>query len=174
MYEVRAASVEWNPTTERLRVLAEKMPNSQVTEFGNVVVKARVDSRSTRSTFIVDDSTNATKQTITREEYDRIAAEQDAYIAGTDVVVVDGYIGSNPAFRTRARLIMEAANANVAGMQKQLYYPVEDDYDAAAWDAGHHRHLHAEPPRARLPGRPGHRGRPQRQHHPRAQLGLLR
>ena len=49
------------------------------------------------------------------------------------MVVVDGYIGSNPAFRTRARLIMEAANANVAGMQKQLYYPVEDDYDAAAW-----------------------------------------
>ena len=80
VYEVRAASVEWNPTTERLRVLAEKMPNSQVTEFGNVVVKARVDSRSTRSTFVVDDSTNATKQTITREEYDRIAAMQDAYI----------------------------------------------------------------------------------------------
>ena len=78
MYEVRAASVEWNPTTERLRELTEKMPNSQVTEFGNVVVKARVDSRSTRSTFIVDDSTNATKQTITREEYDRVAAEQDA------------------------------------------------------------------------------------------------
>ena len=68
VYEVSAASVEWNPTTERIRVLAEKMPNSQVTEFGNVVVKAKVDSRSTRSTFIVDDSTNATKQTITREQ----------------------------------------------------------------------------------------------------------
>ena len=37
-YEVNAASVEWNPTTERLRELTEKMPNSQVTEFGNVVV----------------------------------------------------------------------------------------------------------------------------------------
>ena len=34
------------------------------------------------------------------------------------MVVVDGYIGSDPAFRTRARLIMEAANANVAGMQQ--------------------------------------------------------
>jgi phosphoenolpyruvate carboxykinase (ATP) len=133
VYQVKAASVEWNPTAERLRELTEKMPNSQLTEFGNVVVKARVDSRSTRSTFVVDDSTNATKQTITREEYDRIAAEQDAYIAGSDMVVVDGYIGSDPKFRTRARLIMESANANVAGMQKQLYYPVDEDYDPAAW-----------------------------------------
>ncbi|HLX50235.1 MAG TPA: phosphoenolpyruvate carboxykinase (ATP), partial [Streptosporangiaceae bacterium] len=133
-YEVNAASVEWNPTTERLRELTEKMPNSQVTEFGNVVVKTRVDSRSTRSTFIVDDSTNAVKQTITREEYDRIAALQDDYIAGAHMVVVDGYIGSDPAFRTRARLIIEAANANVAGMQKQLYYPVDEGYDPATWE----------------------------------------
>jgi len=134
VYEVKAALVEWNPSTERLRELTEKMPNCQVTEFGNVVVKARVDSRSTRSTYVVDDSTNATKQTITREEYDRIAAEQDAYVAGQHMVVVDGYIGSDPEFRTRARLIMEAANANVAGMQKQLYYPVGPDYDAATWE----------------------------------------
>ena len=50
------------------------------------------------------------------------------------MVVVDGYIGSDPKFRTRARLIMEAANANVAGMQKQLYYPVDEDYDPATWE----------------------------------------
>jgi len=132
--QVNAASVEWNPTTERLRELAEKMPNASITEFGNVNVKARVDSRSTKSTFIVDDSTNATKQTIPRAEFDRIAAEQDAYISGSHVVVVDGYIGSDPAFRTRARLVMEAANANVAGMQKQLYYPADADYDPATWE----------------------------------------
>jgi phosphoenolpyruvate carboxykinase (ATP) len=134
VYKVNAASVEWNPTPARLRELTEQMPNSQVTEFDNVVVKARVDSRSTRSTFVVEDSTNAAKQTVTREEYDRVAADQDAYIAATDVVVVDGYIGSDPAFRTRARLIMESANANVAGMQQQLYYPVDEDYDPAAWE----------------------------------------
>jgi phosphoenolpyruvate carboxykinase (ATP) len=132
--QVNAASVEWNPTPERLRELTEKMPNATITEFGNVNVRARVDSRSTRSTFIVDDSTNATKQTITREEFDRIAAEQDAYIAGSHMVVVDGYIGSDPAFRTRARLVMEAANANVAGMQQQLYYPAGEDYDPGAWE----------------------------------------
>src|SRR6266480_4526962 len=131
--QVNAAAVEWNPTAERLRELTEKMPNASVTEFGNVNVRARVDSRSTRSTFIVEDSTNATKQTITRAEFGRIAAEQDSYIAGAHMVVVDGYIGSDPQFRTRARLVMEAANANVAGMQKQLYYPAEAAYDPAAW-----------------------------------------
>ena len=133
VYQVNAASVEWNPSAERLRELTGKMPNSQVTEFGNVVVKARVDSRSTRSTYLVEDSTNAGKQTITRDEYDRVADTQDAYIAGQDVVVVDGYIGPDPDFRTKARLIMEASNANVAGMQKQLYYPAGDDYDPATW-----------------------------------------
>jgi phosphoenolpyruvate carboxykinase (ATP) len=133
-HEVKAATVEWNPAADRLRELAEKMPNAVVTEFGNVAVKARVDSRSTRSTYIVEDSTNATKQTMTRAEFDRIAAAQAAYIADSHVVVVDGYIGSDPQFRTRARLIMEAANANVAGMQQQLYYPVGDDYDPATWE----------------------------------------
>jgi phosphoenolpyruvate carboxykinase (ATP) len=132
--QVNAASVEWNPSAERLRELTEKMPNATVTEFGNVNVKARVDSRSARCTFIVDDSTNATKQTIPRDEFNRIAARQDSYIAGAHVVVVDGYIGSDPQFRTRARLVMEAANANVAGMQRQLYYPVDEDYDPETWE----------------------------------------
>ena len=134
VYQVNGLSVEWNPSTERLRELTEKMPNSQLTEFGNVAVKARVDSRSTKSTYIVEDSTNAGKQTITRAEYDRVAAAQDAYIAGQDMVVVDGYIGPDPDFRTKARLVMEASNANVAGMQKQLYYPADDDHDPATWE----------------------------------------
>lgn len=133
-YQVNGLRVEWNPTAARLRELTEEMPNASVTEFGNVAVKARVDSRSTRSTYIVEDSTNSRGQTITRAEYDRVAALQDAHIATSHMVVVDGYIGSDPSFRTRARLIMEAANANVAGMQKQLYYPVDEDYDPATWE----------------------------------------
>jgi phosphoenolpyruvate carboxykinase (ATP) len=133
-YEVNATTTEWNPTAERLRELTEKMPNSELTEFGNVAVKARVDSRSSRSTFVVDDSTNAVKQTITRDEYERVAAMQDAYITENHMVVVDGYIGSDPAFRTKARLIIEAANANVAGMQQQLYYPTDEGYDPATWE----------------------------------------
>jgi len=133
-YQVKGSRVEWNPTAERLRELTEEMPNASVTEFGNVAVKARVDSRSTRSTYLVEDSTNSRGQTITRAEYDRVAVLQDAHIAKSHMVVVDGYIGSDPQFRTRARLIMEAANANVAGMQKQLYYPVGADYDPATWE----------------------------------------
>ena len=133
-YQVNGSRVEWNPTAARLRELAEQMPNSQVTEFGNVAVKARVDSRSTRSTYLVEDATNSRGQTISREEFERVAALQDAYIAQHHMVVVDGYIGSDPGFRTKARLIIEAANANVAGMQQQLYYPVGDDYDPASWE----------------------------------------
>src|SRR2546429_9253995 len=110
------------------------MPNATLTEFGNVAVKARVDSRSTRSTYLVDDSTNSGGQTITRAEYDRVAAMQDAHIAKSRMVVVDGYIGSDPQFRTRARLVMEAANANVSGMQRQLYYPAGEDYDPQTWE----------------------------------------
>lgn len=132
-YEVKARSVEWNPGPARLRELTEKMPNSALTEFGNVVVKARVDSRSAKSTYVVDDSTNTAKQMITRGEYDRVAGVQDAYVADREMVVVDGYIGSDPEFRTRARLVIEASNANIAGMQQQLYYPTEADYDPATW-----------------------------------------
>jgi phosphoenolpyruvate carboxykinase (ATP) len=132
-YEVKAKSVEYHPKPERLRELTERMPNCQITEFDNVNVKARVDARSAASTFIVADTTNADK-TITREEYERVADLQDQYISQRDMVVVDGYIGSDPEFRTRARLVIEASNANVAGMQKQLYYAVEADHDPERWD----------------------------------------
>jgi short-chain Z-isoprenyl diphosphate synthase len=73
VYQVNGSRVEWNPSPARLRELTEEMPNASVTEFGNVNVKARVDSRSTRSTYLVDDSTNSRGQTITRSEYDRVA-----------------------------------------------------------------------------------------------------
>ena len=44
------------------------------------------------------------------------------------MVVVDGYIGNDPEFRTPARLYIEAANANIAGMQQQLYFsPAEGE-----------------------------------------------
>jgi phosphoenolpyruvate carboxykinase (ATP) len=119
-YQVNGSRVEWNPTAARLRELTEEMPNAALTEFGNVAVKARVDSRSTRSTYIVDDSTNSRGQTITRAEYDRVAAIQDAHIAKSHMVVVDGYIGSDPQFRTRARLIMEEFLGSFPGLDESL------------------------------------------------------
>ena len=135
-YQVKAREVEWNPTAERLRELTEAMPNAQLTEFGNVNVRARVDSRSSKSTFVVDDSTNMRDKTITRAEYDRLAALQEAHLETAHVVVVDGWIGSDPDFRTRARLVMDARNANVAGMQRQLYYPLTEDGSHVGSDPG--------------------------------------
>jgi phosphoenolpyruvate carboxykinase (ATP) len=43
------------------------------------------------------------------------------------MVVVDGFIGNDPEFRVPARLIIERSNANVAGMQKHLYYPATEE-----------------------------------------------
>lgn len=96
VYQVTGSRVEWNPSPARLRELTGEMPNASVTEFGNVNVKARVDSRCTRSAYLVEDSVNSRGQTITRAEYDRVAALRDAHIARTHMVVVDGYRGSEP------------------------------------------------------------------------------
>jgi ATP-dependent phosphoenolpyruvate carboxykinase len=87
VYQVNGSRVEWNPAAARLRELTEEIPNASVTEFGNVNVEAGVDSRSTRSTYLVDDSTNCRGQTINRAEYERVAALQDTHIAGSHMVV---------------------------------------------------------------------------------------
>jgi phosphoenolpyruvate carboxykinase (ATP) len=93
-YQVSSSRMEWNPSPAGLRELTEKMPNASVTEFGNVNVKARVDSRSTRSIHLVEDFVNSRGQAITRAEYERVAALQEAYIATSSMIVVDGFIGS--------------------------------------------------------------------------------
>src|SRR3954451_20149245 len=122
-----AKSVRVNPSAEELKELAAKMPNARKTRFGNLNVQTEVLARSKASTFIVlDDPDSSSQQGITREEGERIAKLQDDYIAGRDMVVVDGFIGDDPEFRTAARLYIEESNANIAGMQKQLYFPVDD------------------------------------------------
>ncbi|MDQ4130011.1 MAG: phosphoenolpyruvate carboxykinase (ATP), partial [Actinomycetota bacterium] len=47
------------------------------------------------------------------------------HIAGLDMVVLDGYLGDDPHFRTPIRLYIDAANANIAGMQQQLYFSAD-------------------------------------------------
>lgn len=121
---VEPKSVLWNPSPEELRALADAMPNARQTEYGNVNVATRVVSRSKLSTFIAtDDSSQHSDQTITRAEYDRVAKLQNEYIRLQDMIVIDGYIGNDPEFRTAARLIIEKANANIAAMQRTLYFP---------------------------------------------------
>jgi phosphoenolpyruvate carboxykinase (ATP) len=121
---IQAKKVFDNPSPEELRAFTEEMPNARLTEFGNVNVQTRATSRSAGSTYIVTDDPSITSgQTITREEYKRIARMQDDYIRGQEMVVVDGFIGNVEEFRTAARLTIEKANANIAGMQEKLYYP---------------------------------------------------
>ena len=73
------------------------MPQCRITEFGNVNVQTRVLSRVAASTHVVtEDPASTSGKTMTRAEYDRIAALQDEYIAERDMVVIDGYIGNDP------------------------------------------------------------------------------
>jgi phosphoenolpyruvate carboxykinase (ATP) len=120
---VRAKKVHDNPSAEELRAFTEAMPTSRITEFGNVNVQTRVTSRSSGSTFIVTDQPGVTDgKTMSRAEYAQIERLQDDYIAEQEMVRIDGYIGNVDDFKTPARLTIEKANANIAGMQQKLYY----------------------------------------------------
>jgi phosphoenolpyruvate carboxykinase (ATP) len=103
------------------------MPQCRITEFNNVNVQTSVVSRSAGSTHVVTaDPSSTSGKSITRIEFDRIAKMQDDYLEAQDVVVIDGYIGNDPRMRTAARLTIEKANANIAGMQQKLYFERTD------------------------------------------------
>jgi phosphoenolpyruvate carboxykinase (ATP) len=122
-----ARSIRWNPEPEELRELTASMPNARRTVFGNYNVETRVVARSKASTYVVTDHPEQhSDQTVSRAEGRRIAALQDAYIAGRDMLVIDGFIGNDPDHRVAARLYIEASNANIAAMQQDLYFPAED------------------------------------------------
>jgi len=118
----RAARVIPNPGPEELNELAARMPTARRTRYGNLNVQTRVLARSKRSTYLVTDEPDGQNQAIGREEGRRLAEAQDAYIAGQEMVRIDGTIGSDPELRVPVRLFVEAANANIAAMQQQLYF----------------------------------------------------
>lgn len=124
--QVRAASLDVNPSPEELRKYTEEMPQCRISNYDNVNVETRVVSRSSNSTYGVGNEGEFSGNVMSRAEYDRLAALQDAYIAEQDMIQIDGYIGNDPDFRTPARLSVEKANANIAGMQQKLYFPRED------------------------------------------------
>ena len=113
-----------NPTPEELRTFTEAMHQTRITSFGNVNVQTQVTSRSAASTHVVGGPSSG--KTMTREAFEEIAAKQDAYLAERDVIVIDGYVGNDPEMRTAARLTIEKANANIAGMQQKLYFERTD------------------------------------------------
>jgi phosphoenolpyruvate carboxykinase (ATP) len=129
---VEPKSVIWNPSPADLRRFTEEMPNCRKTEFGNVNVGTRVVSRSKGSTYVATDTPEQhSDQTISRAEYARVSKLQDDYIRTREMLVIEGFIGNDPEFRTPARLIIEKSNANIAGMQHILFYPATEEEIAA-------------------------------------------
>jgi phosphoenolpyruvate carboxykinase (ATP) len=126
----QAASVLRNPTADELQQLSARMPTARWTRYANVNVQTEVLARSTPSTFIVtDDPDPGLPQTVTMEQAREWADKQDAYIADQEMILLDGWLGAQPEFRVPVRLYIEAANANIAGMQQQLWFAVEDPDD---------------------------------------------
>src|SRR5947208_1244256 len=119
-----------NPSTEAVRELAAKMPTARPTKYGNLDVQTQVLARSKRSTYLVTDEPDGENQSISTDDGATWVQRQDEYIAGQEMVLIDGYIGNDPEFRTATRLFVETANANIAGMQQQLYFgPPEEDFE---------------------------------------------
>src|SRR5436190_13762852 len=100
---MNAKEIYANPSADQLRAFTEEMPSCRVTEFDNVNVQTQVVSRSTGSTYVVTEDPAATSQkAMPHEEFERISRMQDEFITQQEMVVIDGYIGNDPDFRTRA------------------------------------------------------------------------
>ena len=113
-----------NPSDEEFRELTAAMPTARLTEFDNYNVETKVVARSKSSTYVVTDNPEQhSDQTIPRAEAERMARLQDEHIARQEMVVVEGYIGNDDKFKVPARLIIEKGHANIAAMQKMLYFP---------------------------------------------------
>ena len=126
----QAKRVFENPSAEEVKEFAAKMPTARPTKYGNLNVQTEVLARSKGSTYLVTDEPDGQNQSISTDDGATWAQRQDEYIAGQEMVQIDGYIGNDPEFRTATRLFVEAANANIAGMQHQLYFgPPEEDFE---------------------------------------------
>jgi phosphoenolpyruvate carboxykinase (ATP) len=120
--------VERNPSQERLRELAlADTDRVTLTEFGNLNFRAEVTARLKNSTFFIAEE-EISQNRISRAEAEEWAARQDEYIAGADMLLIEGYIGPDPDFRTGCRLFMESVQPNIAGMQTHLYFPADTDW----------------------------------------------
>jgi len=103
------------------------MSNVTVTEFGNFNYRSRTTARLKNSTFFVSDE-EIHQNRISPEEAENWAALQDEYIAGREMILVEGYIGADPTFRTPCRLYIERTQPNIAAMQQHLYFPADETW----------------------------------------------
>jgi phosphoenolpyruvate carboxykinase (ATP) len=125
-----ARSVAENPSQEELRAwaLEELGDRAQRTEFDNINYVADVTARLKRSTFFVADE-EVHQQRMSRDEAEEWARKQDEYIADQDMILIEGYIGPDPEFRTGSRLFIERSQPNIPGMQQQLYFPKDEAWE---------------------------------------------
>jgi phosphoenolpyruvate carboxykinase (ATP) len=118
-----AKSVFENPSGEEFAFLTGMMSNASLTSFGSFNVQTRVDARSASSTYIISDSPRHDGgQTVSRSEAKRLADIQDSYIKEQEMVLVSGAICSSGELVTPSCLYIEKRNANIAGMQRKLYF----------------------------------------------------
>ncbi|MGH8874288.1 MAG: phosphoenolpyruvate carboxykinase (ATP), partial [Acidimicrobiia bacterium] len=87
-----------------------------------------VTARLAPSTFFVAD-TEIHQNRISRQEAEEWAARQDAYLADREMILVEGWIGPDGDFRTGVRLYIEKSQANIPGMQQQLYFPPDEGWE---------------------------------------------
>jgi phosphoenolpyruvate carboxykinase (ATP) len=126
--EIRSRSVIHDPDKATLRDLTARQETVRETEYGNLDAITRVTARSKASTFIVSDhSDQHTDPTISRSDYEDLARAQDEHLRDLDLIVLDGYIGDHPDARVRTRLVIDRRHANIAAMQRLLYFPADDD-----------------------------------------------
>lgn len=131
MIEVpQAKNVVTNPAHADLKQWAlDLLPRTVVTEFGNVNYQSQVTARLKQSTFFVADE-EIHQNRISRVEADEWAARQDEYIADQEMILTRGYIGPDPDTRVGVQMLIEKTQANIAGMQSQLYFPPDDAWSA--------------------------------------------
>ncbi len=125
-----ARSVAEDPDPEQLRswTLEHLGDRVAVTEFDNVNYTSQVTARLKRSTFFVADD-EIHQQRISRADAAEWAREQDEYVAERDMVLIRGYIGPDPEFRTGAQLYIEREQANIPAMQRQLYFDPDGGWE---------------------------------------------
>ena len=103
-------------------------PRVTETAFGNLNYRAEVTSRLSRSTFFVAD--HDFQNTMSRDEYEHWSSLQDAHLRDADLILLEGYIGPDPADRVGCRLVIEATQPNIVGMQQHLYFPKDEAWSA--------------------------------------------
>jgi phosphoenolpyruvate carboxykinase (ATP) len=119
-----------DPEMEDLRKLTFKQKNVIKTEFNNPDAITKAKARSARNTYVVTDDTSITDtQTISTKEGDRIAMIQDEFMKNREMIAVNGYIGLDDEVKVPAQLVIQKEYANVAAMQKSLYFEVDKSED---------------------------------------------